>query len=77
MEPLSDPANTLWPFPFTPQDRAQTPLAVQAYVRVGQGKPSKRWFDRTSRNNCEKWLPCAQRTLFKVPLACRLPPVCR
>jgi hypothetical protein len=34
MEPLSDPTNTLWPFPFTPQDWAQTPLAVQAYVRA-------------------------------------------
>jgi transposase len=34
MEPLSDPTNTFWPFPFTPQDWAQTPLAVQAYVRA-------------------------------------------
>src|SRR5262245_37248286 len=34
MEPLSDPTNTIWPFPFTPQDWAQTPLAVQAYVRA-------------------------------------------
>src|SRR5689334_21823589 len=34
MEPLSDPTDTLWPFPFTPQDCAQTPLAVQAYVRA-------------------------------------------
>src|SRR5262249_46790725 len=34
MEPQSDPTNTLWPFPFTPQDWAQTPLAVQIYVRT-------------------------------------------
>src|SRR5215216_1248371 len=34
MESLSDPTNTLWPFPFTSQDWAQTPLAVQAYVRT-------------------------------------------
>ena len=34
MESLSDPPNTIWPFPFTPQDWAQTPLAVQAYVRT-------------------------------------------
>jgi transposase len=34
MEALSDPINTLWPFPFTPQEWAQTPLAVQAYVRT-------------------------------------------
>src|SRR5262245_25528715 len=34
MEPRSDPTDTLWPFPFTPQDWAQTPLAVQAYVRA-------------------------------------------
>src|SRR5437870_9990807 len=34
MESLSDPTNTIWPFPFTPQDWAQTPLAVQAYVRT-------------------------------------------
>ena len=34
MEPLSEPANTVWSFPFTPQDWAQTPLAVQAYVRT-------------------------------------------
>jgi transposase len=34
MKPWSDPTNTIWPFPFTPQDWAQTPLAVQAYVRT-------------------------------------------
>ena len=34
MEALSDPISTLWPFPFTPQEWAQTPLAVQAYVRT-------------------------------------------
>src|SRR5215510_14879811 len=34
MESLSDPTNPIWPFPFTPQDWAQTPLAVQAYVRT-------------------------------------------
>src|SRR5919206_5331426 len=34
MEPLSEPHNTVWSFPFTPQDWAQTPLAVQAYVRA-------------------------------------------
>jgi transposase len=34
MEALADPTNTLWPFPFTPQDWAQTPLAVQAYVHT-------------------------------------------
>jgi len=32
MEPLSEPTNTVWSFPFTPQDWAHTPLAVQAYV---------------------------------------------
>jgi transposase len=34
MAPWSEPTNTGWPFPFTPQDWAQTPLAVQAYVRT-------------------------------------------
>ena len=34
MEPQSEPHNTVWPFPFTPQDWAQTPLAVQAYVHT-------------------------------------------
>jgi transposase len=34
MEPLSEPTNTVWPFPFPPQDWEQTPLAVQAYVRT-------------------------------------------
>jgi transposase len=34
MEPLSDPTNAVWSFPFTPQDWEQTPLAVQAYVRT-------------------------------------------
>ena len=34
MEPLLEPANTVWSLPFTPQDWAQTPLAVQAYVRT-------------------------------------------
>jgi transposase len=34
MEPPSEPTNTVWPFPFTPQDWMQTPLAVQAYVRA-------------------------------------------
>jgi transposase len=31
---LSEPTNTVWSFPFPPQDWAQTPLAVQAYVRT-------------------------------------------
>src|SRR4029450_5950128 len=34
MEPLPEPANTVWPFPFTPQDWEQTPPAVQAYLRT-------------------------------------------
>jgi transposase len=34
MELQSAPHNTVWPFPFTAQDWAQTPLAVQAYVRT-------------------------------------------
>src|SRR5215475_9415610 len=34
MEPLSEPTNTVWSFPFPPQDWEQTPLAVQAYVRT-------------------------------------------
>ena len=34
MEPRSESANTVWPFPFTPQDWEQTPLTVQAYVRT-------------------------------------------
>src|SRR6266567_735102 len=34
MEPWSEPPNTVWSFPFTPQDWEQTPLAVQTYVRT-------------------------------------------
>ena len=34
MEPRSEPTNTVWSFPFTPQDWEQTPPAVQAYVRT-------------------------------------------
>ena len=34
MASLSEPTNTEWPFPFPPQDWAQTPPAVQAYVRT-------------------------------------------
>ena len=34
MEALAAPTNPLWPFPFPPQDWAQTPLAVQAYVHT-------------------------------------------
>jgi transposase len=34
MEPQSEPANTVWPFPFTPQDWEQTPPAVQTYLRT-------------------------------------------
>src|SRR4029450_3603021 len=34
MEALADPTHPLWPFPFTPQDWAQTRLAVQAYVHT-------------------------------------------
>src|SRR5262245_16769621 len=34
MERLSEPANTVWSFPFTPQDWEQTPCAVQAYVHT-------------------------------------------
>jgi transposase len=33
MEARSEPANTVWPFPFTAQDWEQTPPAVQAYLR--------------------------------------------
>ena len=34
MAPLSEAGNTLWPFPFTPQDWERTPPAVQAYLRT-------------------------------------------
>jgi len=34
MEPRSEPANTVWPFPFIQQDWAQTPPAVQAYLHT-------------------------------------------
>ena len=34
MEPRSEPVHTVWPFPFTPQDWAQTPPAVQGYLRT-------------------------------------------
>ena len=34
MEPRSEPANTVWPFPLTSQDWDQTPPAVQAYLRT-------------------------------------------
>jgi transposase len=34
MEPRSEPTNTVWSVPFTPQDWEQTPPAVQAYVRT-------------------------------------------
>jgi transposase len=34
MEPRSESANTVWPFPFTPQDWEQTPPAVQAYLHT-------------------------------------------
>src|SRR5215468_10707920 len=34
METRSEPAHTVWPFPFTPQDWEQTPPAVQAYLRT-------------------------------------------
>src|SRR5215467_8698486 len=34
MEPQSTPHNTVWSFPFTPQDWEHTPTAVQAYVHT-------------------------------------------
>ncbi len=34
METLSEPTNTGWPFPFTPQDWAQTPATLQSYVHM-------------------------------------------
>src|SRR5690349_23739866 len=34
METRSEPAHTVWPFPFTPQDWELTPPAVQAYLRT-------------------------------------------
>src|SRR5262245_17843481 len=34
MEPLSEPTNTIWSFPFTPQDWAQTPPAVHVYLHT-------------------------------------------
>jgi transposase len=36
MEPRSTPHNTVWSFPFTPQDWEHTPAAVQAYVHTLQ-----------------------------------------
>ena len=32
----SEPTNTVWPFPFTPQDWEQTPPAVQAYLHTAR-----------------------------------------
>ena len=34
MELLLEPTNTVWSFPFPPQDWEQTPPAVQAYLRT-------------------------------------------
>jgi transposase len=34
MDPLPESAHTVWPFPFTPQDWAQTPPVVQAYLHT-------------------------------------------
>src|SRR5215471_11240287 len=34
MELLTESMSTAWPFPFTPQDWAQTPTAVQAYIHT-------------------------------------------
>jgi Family of unknown function (DUF6444) len=34
MEALSEPTNTVWSFPFTLQDWAQTPPAVQVYLHT-------------------------------------------
>jgi Family of unknown function (DUF6444) len=36
MEPQSAPHNTVWSFPFTPQDWEHTPTAVQTYVHTLQ-----------------------------------------
>jgi transposase len=36
MEPQSEAANPVWPFPFVPQDWEYTPAAVQAYVHTLQ-----------------------------------------
>jgi len=41
MESLSEPANTDWPFPFTPRDWEQTPPAVQAYLGFFAQPPKK------------------------------------
>ncbi len=38
MEPWSEPTNTVWPFPFPPQDWEQTPQAAHAYVRSLRGE---------------------------------------
>jgi transposase len=34
MEPLCESTDTLWVFPFTPEDWEQTPLAVQVYMHT-------------------------------------------
>src|SRR5262245_47484703 len=34
MELRPEPAHPIWPFPFTPQDWAQTPSAVQTYLHT-------------------------------------------
>ena len=44
---LSEPTNTVWSFPFMPQDWEQTPLAVQAYVRTLRDEVAQ-LHDRTS-----------------------------
>ncbi len=36
MESRSVPTNTVWPFPFAPQEWEHTPTAVQAYVHTLQ-----------------------------------------
>jgi len=36
MEPRSESAHPVWPFPFVPQDWEHTPVAVQAYVHTLQ-----------------------------------------
>jgi len=79
MESLSEPTNTIWSFPFTPQDWEQTPLAVQAYVRTLHDKVEQLQDHvetleaRLTQNSTTSSRPPSSDTPYKKPRRCTAP----
>src|SRR5499425_3275477 len=79
MEPLSEPTNTVWSFPFTPQDWEQTPPAVKAYVRTVRDEVAQlqnrveTLETRLQQNSTTSSRPPSSDSPYKKPRRCTAP----